>query len=324
MPKTPNKNGKQAKEAAAAPKTEVKPVGATWWGKRWIAALESASRDYVSRLGSGRAFARAGRVHGLTIAPGCVSASVEDTDDEIYSVTLRVVPFDARTWNRVIAGMSHQALFAAQLLAGEMPREIDRVFRACDCSLFPARQHELETDCSCADWASPCKHVAATHYFLGDALDKDPFLLFELRGRSKEQVLRALGHLRVAGAKNTPSQDAVSDAPRDNARAAEQGVPLSALSADNFEQAVAPLPAMRFHFAAPAQPASVLQQLGEPPSWPMTESPAEIFRAVYERTSAYARELATRSHAEMPIKRPRTRRQRASNNNAKSTEFDKT
>jgi uncharacterized Zn finger protein len=74
-----------------------------------------------------------------------------------------------------------------------MPREIDQAFAPA--SLFPRRA--LETDCSCPDWANPCKHVAATHYVLGEAFDKDPFLLFELRGRSKEAVLQSLrGHAK--------------------------------------------------------------------------------------------------------------------------------
>lgn len=280
----------------AGPAVEIKKLGATWWGKRWIAALESASRDYVNRLGSGRAFARAGRVHGLAIAPGRVTATVDDTDDELYAVTLRIDTFDARTWNRVIAGMSQQALFAAQLLAGEMPKEIDRVFRAYGRSLFPARQHELETDCSCADWASPCKHVAATHYLLGEALDQDPFLLFELRGRSKEQVLEALGHLRSTHAPATPDAEPVSN----HHQEANVSVALNSLSAVRFEQAAENLPNLRFQLHAPAEPDAVLRQLGVPVTWVLSETPMELFLPLYERAAAYARELATRSEKDKP------------------------
>ena len=71
-----------------------------------------------------------------------------------------------------------------------------RVFSRCKRSLFPSKSHDLETDCSCPDWASPCKHVAAMHYVLGEAFDRDPFLLFELRGRTRDQVLAALSRLR--------------------------------------------------------------------------------------------------------------------------------
>jgi uncharacterized Zn finger protein len=73
-----------------------------------------------------------------------------------------------------------------------MPQAIDEVFVAAGVSLFPKQRADLRTSCSCPDWGDPCKHVAATHYVLGDALDRDPFLLFELRGRTKDQVLDAL------------------------------------------------------------------------------------------------------------------------------------
>jgi uncharacterized Zn finger protein len=93
--------------------------------------------------------------------------------------------------------MAAQAKFSAALLAGEMPQEIDAVFHAAGASLFPKQRAELKANCSCPDDGDPCKHVAATHYVLGEALDRDPFLLFELRGRSKSQVLDALRAARV-------------------------------------------------------------------------------------------------------------------------------
>jgi hypothetical protein len=148
----------------------------------WIEALERSSRDVVARLGKGRAYARDGHVHGLKVAPGKVTATVTDDELDSYGVSLNLEVFDARAWNQILQAMSQQALFAAQLLNGEMPRDVDRLFRSCGKSLFPANSHDIDADCSCDDWSSPCKHVAATHYVLGEALDRDPFLLFELRG----------------------------------------------------------------------------------------------------------------------------------------------
>ena len=107
----------------------------------------------------------------------------------------------------MIDALSGQALFAAQLLAGEMPQEIDAVFAAAGSSLFPSTEGELETECSCPDWANPCKHVAATHYILAEQLDEDPFLLFRLRGRTQEQVMAALRRgaaIRRAQLRNRP------------------------------------------------------------------------------------------------------------------------
>ena len=90
-------------------------------------------------------------------------------------------------------------MVAAKLLAGEMPSDIERAFEGAGVSLFPSRSKDLTTDCSCPDWSNPCKHIAAVYYLLGERFDEDPFLLFELRGRSKDEVVAALRERRVQG-----------------------------------------------------------------------------------------------------------------------------
>lgn len=277
------KRGAKADTTRAATKPRAKPLGATWWGHRWIEALEHTSRDVVARLGRGRAYARGGHVHDLHIKPGIVTATVTDDELESYRVSLKLDVFDATIWRQVISQMNNQALFVAQLLNGEMPKEINRLFRACGKSLFPVNSHDIDSDCGCDDWSNPCKHVAATHYVLGEALDDDPFLLFELRGRSKEQVLAALSQLRSAG-NGTPTQSAASE-PR-------HGVALSELSGQCFEQAQ-PLPNMQFHFEMPASPGGLLRSLGQPASWTLNESPAELFAPVLAQAREYAYACAT-------------------------------
>jgi uncharacterized Zn finger protein len=132
--------------------------------------------------------------------------------------------------------------------------------------------------------------VAATHYLLGDALDGDPFLLFELRGRSKEQVLEDLGKLRSQHAR------AASPAPASRESTADaEAIPISALTALGFEQSQQDLPSLSFQLNAPAEPGAVLRQLGEPAGWPLQQSPAELLLPIYERAGAHARALATRS-----------------------------
>jgi uncharacterized Zn finger protein len=100
-------------------------------------------------------------------------------------------------WENVFDALAEQAIFTAQLLAGEMPQEIESAFEKARVSLFPARRADLHTDCSCPDPANPCKHIAATHYILGERFDEDPFLIFRLRGRTQEQVMAALRQRRA-------------------------------------------------------------------------------------------------------------------------------
>jgi len=279
----------------------VKRIGATWWGQRWIEALEKLSWNYSSRLARGRTYARAGRVHDLEVAPGKVTARVTGSRPTPYKVTVRIAVLDAAAWKNAIAEMGKQAIFAAELLAGEMPKEIDQAFRAAGRSLFPAKEKDLQTNCSCPDWANPCKHVAAAHYVLGEALDKDPFLLFELRGRGKNEVLGTLRKLR-AGA--------------DGAATAYEALPTVSLAGrdpEDFERLRGPLPRLCFRIEPPASSAAVLRQLGAPPSWSLDGTPVELLGPLYEAAGALAREMALRpgEEAAAPAAHQRSRRGRA-------------
>ena len=89
--------------------------------------------------------------------------------------------------DEALDALAEQAIFTAQLLAGEMPQDIEEAFEEAGASLFPKKRGDLETECSCPDYANPCKHIAATHYILGERFDEDPFLIFRLRGRTQEE-----------------------------------------------------------------------------------------------------------------------------------------
>jgi uncharacterized Zn finger protein len=286
MKKTRATDAKPAVKTAVSTKPKV--LGTTWWGQRWIEALERSSRDVVARLGKGRAYARDGHVHGLKIAPGKVTATVTDDELDSYGVSLNLDVFEPKVWSQILQAMSQQALFAAQLLNGEMPKDADRVFRSCGKSLFPANSHDIDADCGCDDWSSPCKHVAATHYVLGEALDRDPFLLFELRGRTKEQVLAGLNQLRAHhGVQDVSAAPVVSDVvPISHA------MTLSDLQPQHFESG-AVLPVMSFNFDAVHAAGALLRSLGKPSSWQVHESPQEVFGPALQHARQLAIELAT-------------------------------
>ncbi|MBI2360848.1 MAG: SWIM zinc finger family protein, partial [Deltaproteobacteria bacterium] len=95
-------------------------------------------------------------------------------------------------WKKLARKLSHQAIFAAKLLAGEMPQDIERAFKDAGVSLFPEKLKELDTDCSCTDWSNPCKHIAAVYYLLGEEFDRDPFLILKLRGMNREEIIGLL------------------------------------------------------------------------------------------------------------------------------------
>jgi len=263
---------------------KVKEVGVTWWGRRWIEALERLSAQYANRIARGRSYARAGRVHDLVVGVGSVRARVTGSRRTPYVVTFKIAALPPATWAKAVEEMAKQAVFSAQLLAGEMPAEIDEAFRRAGASLFPSTRRDLATDCSCPDVANPCKHVAATHYVLGEAFDKDPFLLFELRGRMKADVLAALRRAR-AGAAGGP-------APHAAVAALIPVVSLDPASAEGYDRERAPLAGLRFRIEAPGAHAATLRGLGPPALWSLAESVVELLGPAYEAAGSLAREMA--------------------------------
>src|SRR5260370_3240634 len=141
-------------------------IGSTWWSKRWIGVLESFSMG--TRLTRGRSYARQGQVISIDIEPGVVKAKVQGSQPKPYTIKIQLRPLSDQDWEEVTEAMASQALFAAKLLAGEMPTNIEEPFHAGKLSLFPTAAKDLVTDCSCPDWANPCKHIAALYDLLSD------------------------------------------------------------------------------------------------------------------------------------------------------------
>lgn len=168
--------------------------GESWWGRRWVQVLESF--DIGARLQRGRSYARKGQVLSIDVAKGMVEARVQGSRPSPYQVTIKVRPLMPSEWKKLAAELSSQAIFAAKLLAGEMPQDIEGAFTQAGLSLFPEKLREISTACSCPDWSNPCKHVAAVYYLLGEAFDRDPFLIFRMRGMERDEFLAILGESR--------------------------------------------------------------------------------------------------------------------------------
>ena len=165
-----------------------------WWAQRWVDVLESFG--WRRRLERARNYARQGNVLDIQFDGSKVTAQVQGTAPEPYDVSLSLDPFDDEQWQYVIESMSERAIFSAKLLSGEMPQNIEEVFTANGLSLFPYTKFDIHSRCSCPDPANPCKHIGAVYYLLGDRFSEDPFVLFQLRGRSKEQIITALRQTR--------------------------------------------------------------------------------------------------------------------------------
>lgn len=262
-----------------APSASPAPGGSSWWARRWIAALERFSSEFGHRLERGREYAQTGRVHDMRLEGPVVVAAVTGSRPEDYEVRISLERIEDPTWDQVIEAMASRAAFIAALLAGEMPQEIDQAFSQGGAHLFPASEEDLWTSCTCPDWANPCKHVAAAHYVLAELIDNDPFVLFDMRGRSREEVLTALRRARGAGEPERPSL-----------------VQISVLGVEpdlgkGYDVAKGPLQ-IKVRIQAPPIPAAVLRQIGSPPAWSVPVPIGEVLRPVFEGAGMLARSIA--------------------------------
>jgi uncharacterized Zn finger protein len=189
-----------------------------WWARRWLEALERLMQGV--RLSRGQYYARMGQIVSLEEIKGGMLARVQGSRPKPYRVTIQLTPFNNKQWEKVFDLLSEKSIYMAKLLVGEMPQDIETVFNQAGVSLFPEHSIDLQMRCTCPDKITPCKHVAATHYILGDRFDEDPFLIFRMRGRSQDQILEALRQRRGAEAdldidyKETPTRITAPEIPR--------------------------------------------------------------------------------------------------------------
>jgi len=181
------------------------PVARTWWSQRFLTVLESLGMG--GRLSRGRTYARAGQIVSLDLDVGGVTAQVQGSRPQPYQVRVGVPAFGKAEWATVAQALADDASYAAALLNGEMPRDIERVFEAVGLSLFPATARDLAMDCSCPDYAVPCKHLAAVCYVLAERFDADPFQILALRGRHREALLEELRTRRSAATSPAHGED---------------------------------------------------------------------------------------------------------------------
>jgi uncharacterized Zn finger protein len=273
-------------EGGIKAKSKRGKIAQTWWAGRWIRALEAIIDS--GRLGRGRSYARKGQVLEINEQAGMITARVQGSRRTPYKVKIEITPLSDAEWDKAIEAMAEQALFAAKLLAGEMPQNIEEAFATAGVSLFPGRSKDLITSCSCPDWANPCKHIAAVYYLLGEGFDDDPFMLFRLRGRTKEQIMEALRTRRAAGAAVVAEPAAMYEL--EPAPAAES-VPLEA-SLDRYWDLAENLDDFRVTVAPPPVEAALLKRLGAPPFWKGSQDFLTTLGTVYAAVTARAMERA--------------------------------
>lgn len=260
----PKKSKPRRVEGGIKTRSRRGAIGKTWWSRRWIEVLESFNMG--ARLGRGRSYARQGQVTSLDIQVGQVEALVQGSRKRPYRVVIRLKPLSDEDWAKVTDAMAAKALFAAKLLSGEMPQNIEEAFHDAKRPLMPESSRELVTDCSCPDWANPCKHIAAVYYIMAERFDEDPFVIFKLRGRAKEDLIKELRAKRpVQEPVATPGETtrALTPDPRPPSFV-HVAVPLASCL-EAFWQAGPELDTFVIHPPVPEVARAILRRLGAAP-----------------------------------------------------------
>jgi uncharacterized Zn finger protein len=169
----------------------------TWWSKRFITVLESFGLG--GRMTRGRTYARAGQVLSLEVNEGLLVAQVQGSRRTPYAVTVRLATPTPTQWIKITDALKSRLGYAARLLDGEVPTDLEEVFAAAGSKLFPEQWRDLRATCSCPDWGDPCKHQAAVLYVFADQLDRDPWKLIEWMGKSKDEILALFVGSEVSG-----------------------------------------------------------------------------------------------------------------------------
>jgi uncharacterized Zn finger protein len=238
-----------------------------WWSRRWTEVLENFRLG--ARLGRGRNYAVSGQVSSLVIQPGFVTADVQGSDPAPYASDIRFRAVGGEAKARIIERLRQSPLALARLLVSDLPSDVEGLFRAEGCPLFPQRANDLVSHCTCPDYANPCKHLAAVYYLLGEAITKNPLLLLELRGISRTDLL---------GEAAEP-EGAVSEG------FASEGADESPLTRERFYGT----PQEEYHDYGPAlksvTPAPLIYRLGPLPFWRGQEKFTDTLEHLYARAA---------------------------------------
>ena len=253
-----------------------------WWGHEFLAALAALDPyDGPSRLQRGRSYARRGQVLNVDIASGRVDSRVQGSRVRPYSIAIRFAAIPDAAWRRAAEALAAESAALSALLSGTFTPEAAAAFAATGAPLFPASKRDLETTCSCPDWANPCKHVAAVYYLVAEELDRDPLMLLILRGIERDAFLAAC----VEAAGGVEEEEPATAASGGGGSAPAIAEPLPADPAA-FWGSAAPMPALR---AVPAlADAPLVRGLGEVPFWRGEEAIAAFAARVLGRAAEAA------------------------------------
>ncbi len=272
----------------------------TWWGKRFIQALEQFTDS--ARLGRGRSYASGGKILEYKIDKNKITAKVRGSinpyfgvyKEPRYNTTIEITPIAKTSWSKAIKSISSKASLVSKLLMNEVPDNIESAFADLGLHLLPHSKKDFKTSCSCPDYANPCKHIAGVYYLVASQLDHNPFLLFELRGLSKDELQAELAKSPLGQALS--SELTAQEVPLVSAKSyytkLEKVAVTDKVNPREFWLGTKRLPS-NIELAEPASiPAILIKKQGDFPAfWQKDTSFISVMEELYQRVKTKNREV---------------------------------
>jgi uncharacterized Zn finger protein len=264
----------------------------TWWGQKFITALEEFSDS--ARLSRGRSYARNGKIKEHQITDGEITAKVRGSvnpyfgvyKEPLYKVSIEITQISVANWTKVIAKLGSKASLVSKLLLGEIPDQIEATFAELNLHLLPHNRQDFTTNCSCPDYSNPCKHIAGVYYLVAAELDRDPWLLFELRGIERAKLQQELAKSPLGKAlASTLDEGEIPIAATDSYYAKPQKLTIALpTTLGAFWQGEQRLPQVLAVDELANIPAVVVKKGGDfPPFWTQDNSFILVMEELYER-----------------------------------------
>ncbi len=165
--------------------------GKTWWGEQWLKSLSNI--DYENRLERGSRYARNGSIKNIKIDNNQIHAKVAGSMPKPYSVDIILPPFFDPELSTFIKALSQKPTVISKLLNRELDPQVLTIAEKMGLKVFPRQWTDFKMQCSCPDWAVPCKHLAAVIYKVSAEIDNNPFLVFDLHNVDLVRELEKLG-----------------------------------------------------------------------------------------------------------------------------------
>jgi uncharacterized Zn finger protein len=252
-------------------------AGDTWWSTEWIKSLASFTKPRA--LERGRQEATQGRVLSVQVDRGFAEALVQGSRVQPYKVEIGLPMLTATQAKRAADALLKKAFYIAKLLAGELPHEFAQIFDEAGTPLFPSSAADLSADCSCTDLDSPCKHIAALYYILGQEFDRDPFLLLEMRGLTRSQLLAEIQLRRASDKRETQNKSTANLLPPSPTQTSLASSLNNFYEAPNGRSLVWERSA-EFLAQLPA-PGARIKELGSPPFWQSDHDFQDVLNGIY-------------------------------------------